>query len=326
MGFTLMIIANGPTGNHISESQQREWSERLTDLIPDINIHSCHSTEDAEPFIGRVDAVFGEVPPELFNNATQLRWIQSPRAAPKAGYYHSDLIESDVAVTNMRGIFSDHIGSHIMAFLLAFSRGLHHYIPQQLNCEWKSGAPTVYLPDATAVIVGVGGIGSEAARLCSAFGIKVVGVDDRTREIPPGVSELHRPDDLYDIVPLADFLVITVPETPDTKGMFGESVFRLMKPTSYLINIGRGATVVLNDLVDALRTKEISGAGLDVYEIEPLPQNHPLWTTPGALLTPHMAADGPHVEERRAQVFIDNCIRFNDGKKLINLVDKKKWY
>jgi phosphoglycerate dehydrogenase-like enzyme len=108
--------------------------------------------------------------------------------------------------------------------------------------------------------------------------------------------------------------------------MFAAPVFRLMKPTAYLINIGRGATVVLDDLVEALRGGEIAGAGLDVYETEPLPADHPLWTTPGALMTPHMAADGPYVEERRAEVFMDNCVRFDEGRELRNIVDKAKWF
>ena len=326
MGFKLVIMATGPMDTHLTEEQAEEWPRRLRELVPDIEIESCPSVEEAMDVIADADAAFGNVIPELFERAARLRWVQSPRVAPKAGYYHRALVDSDVVVTNMRGIFSDIIGAHIMAFLLAFSRGMHVYLPRQLKSAWNKDAPTVYLPEATAVIVGVGGIGAEAARLCSQFGITVVGVDARVTEPPPGVSELYRPDRLHEVLPRADFLVVTVPETPETIGMFAAPVFRLMKSTAYLINIGRGATVVLDDLVAALRAGEIAGAGLDVYETEPLPPDHPLWTKPGVLMTPHMAASGPYVEERRAEIFMDNCVRFNEGRELRNVVDKARWF
>ena len=326
MGFKLVIMAEGPTDTHLTDEQAEEWPRRLRELVPGIEIESCPSVEEAMDVIGDADAAFGDVIPELFERAGRLRWIQSPRAAPKAGYYHRTLVDSDVVVTNMRGIFGDHIGPHIMALLLAFSRGMHVYLPRQLRREWNKGAPTVYLREATAVIVGVGSIGAEAARLCSQFGITVLGVDARVTEPPPGVAELYGPDRLHEVLPRADFLVVTVPETPETAGMFAAPLFRLMKSTAYLINIGRGATVVLDDLVDALRGGEIAGAGLDVYETEPLPRDHPLWTTPGVLMTPHVAAAGPYMEERRAEVFMDNCVRFNEGRELRNVVDKARWF
>ena len=231
-----------------------------------------------------------------------------------------------MVVTNVRGIYNDHISAHIMSMVLAFARGLHHYVPQQHDSIWRGGHTTVYLPEATAVILGVGGIGGETARLCAEFGMEVIGVDARLQEAPPSVSELHPPDALNDVLPRGDFVIVTVPETPETQGMFGAQQFRSMKPSAYLINIGRGATVLLDDLVEALRTGEILGAGLDVFQVEPLPADHPLWTTTGALITPHVAAVGPHLDERRTEVFIDNCVRFNEGRPLKNVVDKANWF
>ena len=143
------------------------------------------------------------------------------------------------------------------------------------------------------MIVGVGGIGGETARLCSEFGMTVLGVDPRLPAPSAGVSELHRPDDLLEVLPRGDFVIVTVPETPETQGMFGRAQFRAMKSSGYFINIGRGATVILDDLVDALRAGEIAGAGLDVFQIEPLPAGHPLWSMPGVLITPHVAGNGP---------------------------------
>ena len=108
--------------------------------------------------------------------------------------------------------------------------------------------------------------------------------------------------------------------------MFNAQKFRLMKEQAFLINIGRGATIVLDDLVTALQEHQIAGAGLDVYQVEPLPSGHPLWTIPGVLLTPHVAGNGPYLQERRTELFIDNCKRFDAGLPLTNVVDKANWF
>jgi len=213
-----------------------------------------------------------------------------------------------------------------MSYVLTFARGLHIYRDRQSQRKWQKGYDTVYLPEATAVIVGVGGIGSETARLCAEFGMTVIGVDARLTEAPAGVSELHRPDALDKVIPRADFLIVTVPETPDTQGLFNRAKFRIMKPTGFFINIGRGATTDLTDLAEVLKREDIAGAALDVYQVEPLPPVHPLWDLSNVIMTPHVAADGPYIDDRRTEVFLDNCKRFYEGKPLRNVVDKAKWF
>jgi phosphoglycerate dehydrogenase-like enzyme len=235
-------------------------------------------------------------------------------------------VASDVVVTNMRGIFNDHISAHILAIVLAFARGLPRYWTQQARREWATGAPTFYLPECTAVILGVGGIGAETARLCAEFGMRVIGVDPRVESPPTGVAELVRPERMNDVLPRGDFVIVTVPETPATRGMFDSAFFARMKQGAVFINIGRGATVKLADLDAALRSGHLAGAGLDVFEREPLPADHPLWDAPGMLITPHVAADGPYLDDRRAEVFLDNCRRFHDGRPLRNVVDKANWF
>jgi phosphoglycerate dehydrogenase-like enzyme len=140
------------------------------------------------------------------------------------------------------------------------------------------------------------------------------------------MKELHRPDELHRLLPQADFVIMTVPQTPQTRGMMAAREFRLMKKTAYLINIGRGGCVVLDDLVGALRAGEIAGAGLDVFQIEPLPPEHPLWTMPGVLITPHVAGVGPYLPERRTELLLENCRRFSAGQPLLNVVDKANWF
>jgi len=307
----------------------RDWGARLAAALPELQVIVAEDRETAERAIGTAEAAFGTIPPELLRQAAHLRWLQAPQAAPPAGFYYPELIAHPLQITNFREIYSDHIGAHVMAFVLAFARGLQFYMPQQLRREWKKPAPNtgiVHLSEATALVVGVGGIGSEIARLAAAFGMRVLGVDERRRDTPPGVAELHRADELDALLPQADFVILTVPHTPETEGFMNRARFRQMKRTAFFINIGRGMTTRLDDLDAALAAGEIAGAGLDVHEQEPLPADHPLWTAPGVLLTPHVAGYGPYLDERRFDIILDNCRRFLAGQPLRNLVDKGRWY
>src|SRR3989475_966039 len=307
----------------------RAWASRLAAALPELAIVVAEDQAQAAREVAGAEAAFGTISPALLRQARKLRWLQAPQAAPPAGYYTPDLIAHPVVVTNFREIYNDHIGAHIMAFVLAFARGFHHYLPRQLKREWR-GEPldtgVIHLPEATALIVGVGGIGAEAARLAAAFGMHVIGVDPRGREAPPGVLKLDGPDALDALLPLADFVILTVPHTPATEGFMNRTRFQRMKRSAFFINIGRGMTTRLDDLVAALRAGEIAGAGLDVFEQEPLPADHPLWTMPGVLITPHTAGHGPFLDDRRFQVLLDNCRRFLAGEPLRNVVDKASWF
>ncbi len=310
-------------------STTREWAQRLAAAQPELSVIVAESESAAAAAVARADAAFGTVSPSLLRVAEKLRWIQAPQAAPPAGWYYPELIAHPAVVTNFREIFNDHIGAHVMAFVLAFARGLHRYLPQQLQREWRP-APhdtgVIHLPEASMLIVGVGGIGAETARLAAAFGMNVIGVDARRRDAPPGVAELHQPTALDSLLPRADFVVLTIPHTPSTEGLMNRARFQLMKRSAFLINIGRGMTTRLDDLVAALDAGEIAGAALDVFEQEPLPADHPLWTTPGVLITPHTAGYGPYLDERRYDILSDNCRRFASGEPLRNVVDKSSWF
>jgi phosphoglycerate dehydrogenase-like enzyme len=307
----------------------RLWAKRLAETVPGMNLMVAEDGEAAARAIATADAAFGTLPRELLAKATRLRWLQAPQAAPPAGYYYPELIAHPVTVTNFREIYNDHISAHILAFVLAFARGLHVFIPQQLRRVWAKPPEdqgVVALPGATALIVGLGGIGAETARLLAAFGMQVLATDARRTDRPDGVAELHPADSLDRLLPRADFVILTVPHTPATEGFFNAARFRLMKPTAFFINIGRGMTTKLDDLVAALQAGTIAGAALDVYEQEPLPAEHPLWGLANVLLTPHMAGYGPHLNERRFQIIQDNCRAFAEGRPLRNVVDKANWF
>src|SRR3954469_25035583 len=171
----------------------RAWARRLAEAVPEVRVVVAEDAAAAAREIADAEAAFGWLGKELLSKATKLRWLQAPQAAPAAGYYYPELVRHPVSVTNFREIYNDHIGAHILAFVLAFARGLHIFIPQQFRREWKKSpsesGDVVHLAEATALIVGVGGIGSEAARLLSAFGVTVLGTDARRTTAPDGVAE-----------------------------------------------------------------------------------------------------------------------------------------
>ena len=309
--------------------QYREWAEAVAKAVPQATIVVAEDEAEALREIPDADAVFNGIPLNVLQQAKQLKWLQAPQIAPPAGFYYPELVEHECIATNFRGIFNEHIAAHILAFVLAFARGLHYYFPRQIRHEYKPeplDTGTIYLPESTALILGVGGIGGEAAKYLSQLGVKVIGVDGRVGAPPEGVAELHHPDKLDSLLPTADFVILTIPHTPETEGLFNAERFSKMKKEGFFINIGRGMTTKLDDLNAALRSGTIAGAALDVYEIEPLPADHPLWDAPNVILTPHSAGFGPYLDDRRRDVVVENAKRFAADQPLINQVNKALWF
>jgi phosphoglycerate dehydrogenase-like enzyme len=279
----------------------------------------------------------------MLQAATRLTWAQSPTASMEK-YLYPELVASPVIVTNMRGIFSDVIADHVFAFILCFAKNFHTYIRQQLHERWQmKGRPANELPgyggpgevhpsDCAAItlgdsilgIAGFGGIGQETAKRGLAFGMRVLAVDPKANEAPPGVT-LWRQDRLDELLGQSDFVVIAAPHTPESYKLFNRDRIRRMKRSAYLINVGRGVIVDLADLTSALQAGEIAGAGLDVFEVEPLPAGHPLWQMPNVIITPHCAAASSRVPERHLDTLLDNLRRFVSKQPLRNVVDKKMW-
>jgi phosphoglycerate dehydrogenase-like enzyme len=304
-----------------------DWPDRLAEAVPGFEAVVYERAGDAADAIVEADAAYGTVPPELFARARRLRWICAPMAGLGPDWFHPALVASDVTVTNMRGIYNEHLASHLMGFVLAFARRLDVYLPRQAARTWQRGETMIDLASSTALVVGVGGSGAEVGRLAKAFGMTVIGVDPRTTVAPPGFDELLPAGALDAALGRADFVLVTAPESPSTIGMFHAGRFARMKRGAYFCNIARGRLVVTGDLVAALRDGTIAGAGLDVVDPEPLPADHPLWTMPGVLLTPHVAIAGaPGWYERRTAILLDNARRFAAGEPLVNVVDKRAWF
>jgi phosphoglycerate dehydrogenase-like enzyme len=314
MSFKMIILATGNV---------QDWSADVAAAVPGARIEVFRSPAEAMTAIEDADCVYGTVPPELLARARRLRWIAAPLAGLGGDWFYDALVRSNVTVTNMSGSYNEHLSAHAVGFLLYFARRFDHYVLQK---SWQRGPAPLDLTAMTALIVGVGGSGKEASRQCAAFGMRVLGCDPRTTEPAPGMSDLFKPDRLADRIDEADFVLVTVPESPETLGMFNAGLFRRMKRGAYFINISRKGIAVTADLIEALRSGQLAGAGLDVIDPEPLPDSSPLWSMPNVLITPHIAISGAPYHEKWRQILLENCRRFAAGQPLINVVDKERWF
>lgn len=256
--------------------------------------------------------------------ADKLEWIHATSAGVDALMFPA-LIDSDVTVTNAQGIFDRTIAEYVLCSILMYCKDFPHSIRLQQAHQWKH-RDTERAQGQRVLVVGAGSIGRQIARLCSAIGLKVHGTARTARDSDPDFEAVHGNDDLMEQLGLADFVVVAAPLTPQTEGLFDRKAFQAMKRTARFINIGRGPIVKTDDLVAALDAGEIAGAGLDVFEEEPLPPEHPLWDRENVLITAHMAGDFIGWKGALTEQFLDNFDRWSAGESLFNIVDKKLGY
>jgi len=310
----------------------------------DVNVINCSTFDEALSEIEEADGFYGKMQPAFLAAAKRLKWVQSPTASLEH-YLFPELIEHSSTLTNMRGLFYDVIADQVFAYILMFARRMHLYMAQQYNNVWApiGGEATradfavgpgletsmdrehQQLSDSTLGVLGLGSIGQEIASYGHKLGMHILGVDPYLKG-PEHVDEFGDLEFLPQLLSRSDFVVIAAPHTPETEGFFNSTLLRQMKNSAFLINIGRGVIVPLDDLVQALETKAIAGAALDVFEIEPLPTTHPLWNMPNVIITPHIAACSPKVPERHLEVLLGNIARFANDEPLLNVVNKTLWF
>ncbi len=302
-------------------------SDDVMRRIQALDVRIAVATSEAEALIEMedADAFYGKMTPALLKAGQKLRWIQATSAGLD-DYFFPELRTSSVAITNLRGIYSDVIADHVFGFILSFARGMHIYTRRQVDGKWTKGADVVHLAGTTLGIIGLGGIGLEVAKRGHAFGMHVVAVDPAPKDQPDYVQRILTPGQLPDLLKASDFVVICVPHTGETEYMIDADAFEKMKSSAFLINIGRGKVVDLEALTVALQKGKIAGAGLDVFETEPLPEGHALWKMEQVMITPHVAGISPVVPERRKDVIVENVRRFVTGERLLNVVDNKRGY
>lgn len=259
----------------------------------------------------------------LLTNAPNLKWIHALSAGVEK-IITPELQALDTILTNSKGIHGIPVSEHVFALMLAFTRGLNYFIRNQINKQWKR-AHVDEIHNKTIGIVGLGSIGREIAKKAKGLGMDVVAVKkQQTTEL--FVDKLYTPEDLNEMLSISDFVVAALPLLPETREYFKLEQFAAMKKSAYFINISRGSIVRENDLITALSDGLIQGAGLDVFEHEPLSETSKLWDMPNVILTPHLAALSPYYLDRAVKLFADNLGRFVQNGEMYNLIDKEKGY
>ncbi|MDI6600974.1 MAG: D-2-hydroxyacid dehydrogenase [Thermoanaerobacteraceae bacterium] len=300
---------------------------RTREIAPDWEIMTTGGPEGTRDKIGGaeiyVDWAYNFYR-EIVEKADQVKWIQSLSAG--VDMLPMDLIkEKGIVVTNASGIHKIQISENVFGYMLMFVRGLNKFYELQKERKWDKSPRTTELYEKTMGIIGAGSIGSEIARLGKAFGMKVLGLR-KSGKPEEYYDVMYTNDGLKELLIQSDFVVSCIPLTDETQHLLGEEEFKAMKPTAYFINISRGSVVDEKALVKALKEGWIKGAGLDVFEEEPLPVDSPLWDMPNVIITPHVAGLTDRYMERAMKLFNDNLERYLKGENLINVVDPDRGY
>jgi phosphoglycerate dehydrogenase-like enzyme len=302
----------------------------LQAAAPGVELLPVSNAAEAVALAKEADAVLGLCTPELLAAGTNIRWIQSYSAGVERCVAIPALRERDILLTNMQRVAGPVMAEHVLALMLAYARGLHFYVPERMAVRWTRELPPpgrmLTLEGKTVLVVGLGGIGVEVAKRAHALGMRVVATRASGREGPPFVSYVGLPDELLKLAAEADFVVNTVPLTPATKGMLDAKFFAAVKPGAFFVNVGRGGSVVQAELVEALESGRLGGAGLDVTDPEPLPADSPLWKMQNVILTPHVSAQSDVGDEARFAIGVENLRRYVAGEKMLSVVDVAKGY
>jgi phosphoglycerate dehydrogenase-like enzyme len=330
-GLVTKGAAAGPAGGRHKVLVPPMKPEELADLrayAPGAELVECRDESEAVAQATDADASYAFISERVLRAGRSLRWVQQPSAGVEHLLEIPELVERDIVLTNMQRAYGPEIADQALGYLLAFTRSLAHFVRTLPSQEWRSRQPGVVLDELagkTILIIGLGGIGSEIARRAAAFGMRALATDPKVLERPLYVEELHRPDAFHALLPRADVVASAVPLTKASRGMIGANEFRMMKPGVILINVSRGRVVDTAALVDALDSRHVAAAGLDVTDPEPLPKGHPLWSR-NVIITPHTGGQSPGGERRRHELFRENLRRFVAGEMLLNVVDKKAGY
>ena len=304
--------------------QELQGAAPQVKIVPVTAANVMQEITDADAYIGEITSV-------QVRAAKNLKWVGMMSAGveqalfPKDGT--SDLRNSNIVLTNNKVVQGPEIADHALAMLLMLSRNLNVLYRNDQQQVWNPKSfHGIELNGKTALVIGVGGIGTQIAVRANAFGMNVIGVDPEDRPFFPFIKQIVKPDQLDDVLPQADVVFISVPDTPKSHKMMGAHEFDLMKQNSYFIAVSRGGIYDLNGLTKALDEKRLAGAGVDVTDPEPLPKGNALWKFDNVVITPHIAGRSDQDAGRMVGTLKENVKRFVQGKQLINVVDKQKGY
>lgn len=272
------------------------------------------------------EVIIGQPNPKYLKKAQKLEWVQ----LTSAGADHIadvNLFASDkVMLTNASGVYGKPIAEHVFAMILSFNRNLMQYERNRQESRWAPVLPMRDFYGSTLCIIGLGDIGKEVAIRGKALGARILAVKRNAGECPPYVDELYGTDEMDMVLPQADYLVLALPNTPETKGILSAEKIEKVKPGAFIVNVGRGGAICQEALIRALQEGRLAGAGLDVTDPEPLPASSPLWNMPNVIITSHTSGFSAGNWSRHAQLIQENLARYVEGKGLLNLVDFNKKY
>jgi phosphoglycerate dehydrogenase-like enzyme len=305
---------------------------RLRERFPRVEFEAVEDDARLAPALADAEVFFGfTFPRALFPAAPRLRWVHSASAGIEANLF-PELVASDVMLTNATGMHTDGIPEHCLALMLALARNLHVAERRKAERRWdrlgviSAGGGTRTLAGSRLAVLGAGAIGRGVARRGAALGMVVRVLRRRPGETVEGAEAVVGPDALHALLAWADFVVVALPFTPETRHAIDAAALRAMRATSILVNVGRGEIVDDDALVEALRTGAIAAAGLDVFSEEPLPPSSPYWTLDNVIVTPHVSGYLPDFFDRAVAIFADNLERHIAGRALRNVVDKQLGY
>ena len=317
---TKKILIVNPDPALLSEMQGVTTKARVVAATPDTVMKE----------IADADAFIGDIKPEQVRAGKNLKWVQVMSAGVERVLHLSggnELRDSAIVLTNNQIVQGPEIADHAFALLLTLTRGINRFVVQaQQEVLQQRPYGGIELNGRTALVIGVGGIGTQIAARAWAFGMDVVGVDPEDVPFTPFIKKVVKPDQFDEVLPQADVVFVAAPHTPLSHRMIGPKQFELMKQGAYFIAVSRGALYDLDSLVRALDGKRLSGAGLDVTDPEPLPKGHPLWKFDNVVVTPHIAGRSDKDRGRMIGTLKENIRRFAEGQPLLNVVDKQKGY
>jgi phosphoglycerate dehydrogenase-like enzyme len=309
------------------------FPERLQSEFPQIELTHLTRYEGVEDAVRDAEIVIAwSLRPEQFQAAKRLRWIHSPAAAVHQLMF-AELVQSEVIVTNARGVHGPVVAEHVMAQIFAMAKMLPQAVRLQQKhtwgqeAMWRGRTRPREVVGATLGIVGLGSIGQEVARVAAGFGMRVIAVREHPEKgTPLNVAAVFGLAQLEDLLSESDYVVLAAPLTAQTKGLMNANRLSRMKPDACLINVSRGPLIDDSALVNALRERKIGGAALDVFTEEPLSADSPLWELENVLITPHTAAVTEKLWDRHYALINENLRRYLAGEPLLAVVDKTKGY
>ncbi len=294
------------------------------------DVRYVSDTDDLRDALSASDALFlwdftsAKVQGAWDGASPSLRWVHIASTGVDAVLFPA-LLDSEVMLTNSREIFDPAIAEYVAGLVLALRKDLPRTLELQRSHRWEH-RETLMVRGQEAVVVGAGPIGRATGRVLGALGCTVRVVARRARVDDPDFGRVHATEELDALLPAADVVVVAVPLTPATRGLFGAGRFARLKPTAVFVNVARGTVVDEDALVTALREGRFAGAGLDVFAEEPLPDRHPLWDMPGVIVSPHMSGDFVGWRDVLARTFVENFRRWLQGEPLEGVVDKRLGY